>query len=175
MLRKILAAVLILIVVLVLAVVAAVLLIDPDDYRDELAARASAQLGREVKLEGPMELKFFPWLALDIRDVTIGNPPAFDQAPPLAGIERATAALRVLPLLRGDVEVGTVTIEGAGLHVVTARSGASNLEGLFAPSEPAAEPSGKPADLSNIRTGTVHFENVVFSMIDLAAGSRTEL
>ncbi|HSH27281.1 MAG TPA: AsmA family protein, partial [Wenzhouxiangella sp.] len=174
MLRKIVVFLLILIVVLVLAVAAAVLLIDPDDYRDELAARASAQLGREVTLEGPMELKLFPWLALDIRDVTIGNPPAFDQAPPLAGIERATASIRVLPLLQGNIEVGTVTIERAGLHVVTGRGGASNLDGLFAPSEEAAEP-GEPVDLSNIRTGTLRFENVVLSLIDLAAGSRTQL
>lgn len=174
MLRKIVLFVFILIVLLILAVVAAALLIDPDDYRDELAERASQQLGREVRLEGPMDLSFFPWLALDIRDVTVGNPPGFDQAPPLAGIERATASVRVLPLLRGNVEVGTVTIERAGLHVVTARGGASNLEGLFAPAEPTDE-SGEPTDLSAIQTGKVRFENVVLSLIDLAAGSRTEL
>jgi AsmA protein len=174
MLRKIILLVFILIALLIAAVVIAALVIDPDDYREELAQRASQQLGREVRLEGPMELTFFPWLALDIRDVTVGNPPGFDDAPPLAGIERATASIRVLPLLRGDIEIGAVTLERAGLHVVTARGGASNLEGLFEPAEPAAE-SGQPADLSQIRTGSVRFENVVLSLIDLAAGSRTEL
>ncbi|RFF30009.1 AsmA family protein [Wenzhouxiangella sediminis] len=174
MLRKIILLVFILIALLIAALVIAALVIDPDDYREELAERASQQLGREVKLEGPMELTFFPWLALDIRDVTVGNPPGFDQAPPLAGIERATASVRVLPLLRGDIEIGAVTIERAGLHVVTARGGASNLEGLFESSEPAAD-SGEPVDLSQLRTGTVRFENVVLSLIDLAAGSRTEL
>jgi len=174
MLRKIVLLIFILIALLVVVVVAAALLIDPDDYRDELATRASEQLGREVRLDGPMELTFFPWLALDIRDVTVGNPPGFDQAPPLAGIERATASVRVLPLLRGEIEVGTVTIERAGLHVVTGRDGASNLEGLFAASETTAEP-GEPADLSQISTGAVQFNNVVLSLIDLAAGTRTEL
>ncbi len=174
MLRKIILLVFILIALLIAAVVIAALVIDPDDYREELAQRASQQLGREVRLEGPMELTFFPWLALDIRDVTVGNPPGFDEAPPLAGIERATASIRVLPLLRGDIEIGAVTLERAGLHVVTARGGASNLEGLFEPAEPAAE-SGQPTDLSQIRTGSVRFDNVVLSLIDLAAGSRTEL
>ncbi|MDZ7789067.1 MAG: AsmA family protein [Xanthomonadales bacterium] len=174
MLRKIVLLVFILFALLVIAVVAAAFLIDPDDYRDELAARASQQLGREVRLEGPMELKFFPWLALDIRDVTVGNPEGFDQAPPLAGIERATASVRVLPLLRGEIEVGKVTIERAGLHVVTGRDGASNLDGLFAPADSAPD-SGEPTDLSQIRTGAVRFENVVLNLIDLAAGTRTEL
>jgi AsmA protein len=174
MLRKIVLLVFILIALLVAAVVIAALVIDPDDYRDELAERASQQLGREVKLEGPMELTFFPWLALDIRDVTVGNPPGFDQAPPLAGIERATASVRVLPLLRGEIEIGAVTLERAGLHVVTGRGGASNLEGLFESAQPAPD-SGEPADLSQIRTGSVRFENVVLSLIDLAAGTRTEL
>lgn len=173
MLRKIVLLVFILIALLVMAVVVAALLIDPDDYRDELAAEASEKLGREVRLEGPMELKFFPWLALDIRDVTVGNPPGFDQAPPLAGIERATAAVRVLPLLRGELEVGAVTIERAGLHVVTGRGGASNLEGLFAATETA--PEGDPADLSQLRTGAVRFDNVSLVLIDLAAATRTEL
>lgn len=174
MLRKIILLVFILIALLVLAVVIAALLIDPDDYRDELAARASQQLGREVRLEGPMDLRFFPWLALDIRDVTVGNPPGFEQAPPLAGIERATAAVRVLPLLRGELEVGAVTIERAGLHLVTAAGGASNLEGLFA--EPAAPTEGgRPIDLSGLQTGPVRFENVVLSIIDLSARSRTDL
>lgn len=174
MLRKIVLLAFILIGLLIAAVVIAALVIDPDDYRDELAERASRQLGREVKLEGPMELTFFPWLALDIRDVTVGNPPGFDQAPPLAGIERATASVRVLPLLRGEIEVGSVSLERAGLHVVTGRSGASNLEGLFSSAEPSPA-SGEPTDLSQIRTGSVSFENVVLSLIDLAEGSRTEL
>lgn len=174
MLRRIVVLVFILIALLIITVVAAAFLIDPDDYRDELAARASDQLGREVRLEGPMELRFFPWLALDIREVTVGNPPGFDEAPPLAGIERATAAVRVLPLLRGDIEVGAITIERAGLHVVTGRGGASNLEGLFAASDTPPE-GGEPADLSQLSTGAVRFDNVVLSVIDLAAGSRTEL
>ncbi|WP_376692914.1 AsmA family protein [Wenzhouxiangella sp. EGI_FJ10409] len=174
MLRKIVLLVFILIGLLVVAVVAAAFLIDPDDYRDELAERASAQLGREVKLEGPMELRYFPWLALDIRDVTVGNPPGFEQAPPLAGIERATASVRILPLLRGEIEVGAVTIERAGVHLVTGRGGASNLDGLFAPADSAPD-SGDPTDLSQIQTGAVRFDNVVLSLIDLAAGTRTEL
>jgi len=174
MLRKIVLSVFILIALLVLAVVAAALLIDPDDYREELAARASEQLGREVRLEGPMELKFFPWLALDIREVSVGNPDGFDQAPPLADIERATASVRVLPLLRGELEVGAVSIERAGLNVVTDHGGRRNVDGLFGPSETAPD-SGEPTDLSQIQTGTISFENVVLSLIDLGVGSRTEL
>ncbi|WP_376695553.1 AsmA family protein [Wenzhouxiangella sp. EGI_FJ10305] len=174
MLRKIILLVFILIALLVVAVVTAALLIDPDDYRDEIATRASEQLGREVRLEGPMELTFFPWLALDIRDVTVDNQSSFEQAPSLASIERATAAVRVLPLLRGEIEIGTVTLERADLNVVTGRDGSSNLDGLFAGSDTAPD-SDEPTDLSQIRTGGVQFRNVALNLIDLAADSRTEL
>ncbi|RFF27436.1 MULTISPECIES: AsmA family protein [unclassified Wenzhouxiangella] len=174
MLRKIILLVFILIALLIVAVVTAALLIDPDDYREQLAARASEQLGREVRLEGPMELTFFPWLALDIRDVTVDNQSEFEQAPSLASIERASASVRVLPLLRGEIEIGTVTIGQADLNVVTGRDGSSNLDGLFAGSETAPD-SNEPTDLSQIRTGGVQFRNVVLNLIDLAADSRTEL
>ena len=50
----------------------------------KLPERASETLGREVRLDGPMSLKLFPWLALEISDVHVGNPPGFGEAAPLA-------------------------------------------------------------------------------------------
>lgn len=174
MLRRIILVLSILIALLIAAAVIAVLVIDPNDYRDELAARASDQLGREVRLDGPIELAFFPWLALDIHDVSVGNPPGFEPAAPLAAIERARASVRVMPLLRGQIEVGTVTIERAALNLITAGDDSSNLDGLFSPADqPAAR--DEPADLSALRTGTLRFEDVTLNLVNLAADTRTEL
>src|SRR5690625_7150692 len=80
MLRKLLLSIVIAVVVLIIAAVVAVLVFDPNKYREEIAAHASDRLGREVRLEGPVELALFPWLAVDIHDVSIGNPDDFPQA-----------------------------------------------------------------------------------------------
>jgi AsmA protein len=174
MLRKIVLVLFILIGLLVLAIVSAALLVDPDDYREELAAKASEQLGREVRLEGPIDLKYFPWLALDIRDVSVGNPPGLEDAPDLAEIRRATASIRVWPLLRGELEVGAIGIEEAAINLVSSSGGRSNLEGLFEASQ-TDRAADKPTDLSGLQTGAVSFDNVVLSLIDLAEDSRTDI
>jgi AsmA protein len=174
MLRKIILLVFILIALLIVTLIGAALFIDPDDYREELAARASEQLGREVRLQGPIELTYFPWLALELHDVSVGNPRDFPEAPELASIQRASASVRLLPMLTGNLEVGTVGLEDARLNVVTSRGGASNLDGLFEGGEPSAS-SDQPTNLSGVSTGPVEFRNVVLSLIDQGAGTRTDV
>jgi AsmA protein len=173
MLRRVVLIVFILLAILVAAVVGAALLIDPDDYREELAARASEQLGREVRLDGPIDLKYFPWIALEVSDVRVGNPPGFETAPMLAEVTRATAAVRLLPLIGGRVEVGAVTLGDAEVNLVTANDGGSNLDGLFAASEQVQTEPGEPPDLSRVSTGEIRIDNVVLNLIDRAADSRT--
>jgi AsmA protein len=171
--RKLLLALVILIIVLVLGVFAAVVLIDPDDYRDQIAQRASETLGREVRLDGPMSLTFFPWLALEIQDVHVGNPLPLVDAPPLAQIGTATASVRVMPMLRGELETGALTLRDAQLTLVTGPGGQSNLDGLLAGADPA--PDAPPLDLTGVNLGSVTLEQVDLIQLDLVSGARTVL
>ncbi len=174
MLRKTILLVAIAIALLFAAIIGAALFIDPDNYRDELSSRASEQLGREVRLDGPIELKVFPSIALDIVDVRVGNPADFPDAPQLASIERASASVRLLPLLTGSLEIGAVRLEDARISLVTSAAGISNLEGLFEAGEETAQ-SEQPGDLSGLSTGEIEMRNVVLSLIDLGANTRTDV
>jgi AsmA protein len=168
--RKILIGLMVVIVVVIALALAAVVLIDPDDYRDDIAERASQQLGRQVTLSGPMELKLFPWLAIEISDVGVDNQTDFGQAPPLARVGTAIASVRVWPLLRGELELGAITLEDAELHLVTNRAGRSNLEGLLAsePDRPDAEP-----DLSGLSLGELRLRQVSLVTLDQRSGERS--
>jgi AsmA protein len=173
MLRRTLLVLLAVAVVVVLAAIAAVIFIDPDNYRDQIAERASGQLGRDVRLDGPMQLRLFPWLAFEIRDASVGNPPGFEPAPPLAEIGVARAAVRVWPLIRGELEIGAIDFEQATFTLVTDRQGRSNLEGLFADDPDPATP-GEP-DLSRLQTGAVGLRSVSVVLLDLADDTRREI
>lgn len=168
MLRKLLMVAGILVGLLVVAAVAALVLIDPDDYRDEIAQRASDQLGREVSLDGPMSLKVFPWLAIEISDVGVGNPPDFGQAPRLASVGSAIASVRVWPLIRGELEIGAITLEEAEFHLVTNRAGRSNLDGLLADPEPGVERAA--TDLGSLALGQLRLRNVRLVNLDQQTG-----
>jgi AsmA protein len=174
MLRRIVLLVSILVAVLIVAALAAVVLIDPDDYREQIAARASDQVGREVRLDGPIELRLFPWLAFEIRDASVGNPPDFDPAPALAEIGLARASIRLWPLIRGELEIGSVDFENATFTLVTGRDGRSNLDGLFA-ADPDPEAARAPADLSGLETGPVGLRGLTVVLLDLATDERQEI
>ncbi len=140
-------------------------LVDPNDYRDEIASRASDQLGREVSLQGPLSLKVFPRVAIEVSDVGVGNPPGFVQAPPLAQVGTATLSVGLWPLFRGELDIGAVTLGDAVFHLITDAAGRSNLDGLMtdSPEQPDAEP-----DLSGISLGEVRFDDVQIVSMDLA-------
>jgi AsmA protein len=161
--RKFLIVAAIVLAVLVLAVIALAVLVDPNDYRDDIAERASAQLGREVALGGAMSLRFIPRLAIEVNEVRVGNPDGFGGAPDLAQVGVATASVRLLPMLTGRLEIGAVTLEDAALSVVTSSSGRSNLEGLMAADseQPRAEP-----DLSGLTLAGLRLQNVELVTLD---------
>jgi len=170
--RKLLIVIGGLLAVVLVLMLAVVLLVDPDDYRDEIAARASNTLGREVQLEGPIGLRLFPWLALQIEEVQVGNPPDFDTAPVLARVGEAAVAVRLWPLLRGELEIGTVQLRDAHFAIVTDARGRSNLDGLLA-DEPARVDEPAPPDLSRLSLGQLQLSEVTLELLDLGSGERT--
>ena len=62
-------------------------------------------------IRGELELKVFPWIALDIHDVTLGNPPGYGSEPFLT-VQKASVGVKLIPLLSKRVEVSRVGIEG---------------------------------------------------------------
>ena len=170
MLRKLLMVLGVVVSLLVIAALAAMLLIDPDDYRDEIAQRSTDQLGREVSLDGPMSLKVFPWLAIEISDVGVGNPPDFGEAPSLARVGSAIASIRVWPLIRGELEIGAITLENAEFNLVTNRAGRSNLDGLLADPEPGVE-RAEP-DLGTLALGQIRLRDIRLVNLDQQTGQR---
>ncbi|MEL6868999.1 MAG: AsmA family protein [Pseudomonadota bacterium] len=136
------------VVVAVIALVAAVvLLFDPDDYRDELAAALTKATGRTVTVEGPLSLKLFPWLAIDTGSISVANAPAFGDEPMLS-LTRASAAVKIAPLLSRRIEVGNVTVSGLTANLAVRGDGVTSwddiVERLGADSQ-SAEDSGPEA------------------------------
>lgn len=173
MFRKLILGLIILIVLLVVLAIAALLIIDPDDYRDEIAERASNTLGREVRLDGPMSLRVFPWLALEIEQVQVGNPTGFEDVPPLARVGRAVASVRVMPLIRGRLETGAISLSDTELTLVRLPDGQSNLDGLLAERE--ADPEAGRPDLSEVQIGALSIEDLRLVQLDPVAGTRSSI
>lgn len=138
----------------VLAVLALPLLIDPNDYRDEIAARVAAATGHELTITGDLGLSLFPRLGLSVGEASIASPPGFGDEPILRAA-RIELSARLLPLLQRRLEVERVRIEGLRVHLIRDAQGRTNWQrlppealaaGVLAPAiaPPATEASAQP-------------------------------
>lgn len=159
---------------LVLAVLAVWLFVHPNDYKGRIAMAVKDSTGRELSLPGDLHLSVFPWLALELGPASIGNPAGFGTQP-FASVRHAAVRVRLLPLLRGQLEAGRIQIDGLDLRLVRNAQGKGNWEdfGQREATQPEAPP-GAPtlpriAGLE-VRDSRVSLDDLVADHVQLEVG-----
>jgi len=124
---------------LVIAAIFVFLFFDPNDYRDRIAEDVKRQTGRDLVIEGDLELSFFPWLAVTVGKTTLGNAKGFDDEPFLS-FQEARLSIEMIPLIVGDgVKVGAVVLDGFQLNLVDAGE-RNNWQDMVERTEREAQP-----------------------------------
>jgi len=146
--KKIIYILLGLAVAAVVAIAALVSLIDPNQFKPQLAEQVRKSTGRELVMAGEIDWRFWPSLGLSLEKVALRNPAGFAE-PDLVRFEQGEASVALLPLLSHRLEIGKVTLSGAHLFIQTRADGSSNLSGLLKDatvdtSEPVATTAFEP-------------------------------
>ena len=113
----------------VVAIAALVSLIDPNQFKPQLAEQVRKSTGRDLVMEGDIGWRFWPSLGLSLEKVQLRNPAGFAE-PDLLRFAQGDASVALLPLLSHKLEIGKVTLSGAHLFIQTRADGSSNLSGL---------------------------------------------
>ena len=92
------------VVAIVIALVAP-FLIDWSSYRGSVESRAADILGRQVRIEGDMELRLLPQPVLRARNVVAG-----DGETPDITIEQLDMTMSLTPLLSGEISVSVTSL-----------------------------------------------------------------
>ncbi|MFJ2339606.1 AsmA family protein [Pseudomonas protegens] len=114
-------------------------LFDPNDYKDEIRQIARDKAHIELTLNGDIGWSLFPWLGLELHDAgvaTLANP-----TQPFADLQMLGLSVRVLPLLRREVQMSDVRVEGLNLRLTRNKDGHGNWQdiGKAAPTDKQAE------------------------------------
>ncbi|MBV9344076.1 MAG: AsmA family protein [Gammaproteobacteria bacterium] len=168
---SVVAGILILFVLLLLAVR---LFVNPNDYKARIVREVKSSTGRELALPGDIHLAVFPWIALELGPASLGNPAGFPDEP-FAQVHRAKLRVRLLPLLRGQLEVGRVEIEGLDLRLRKNARGAGNWQFGGGGSE-APGPAGHGAAFSSlggvsIKDSRLSFQALSAEQVNLVVGA----
>ncbi|MFJ3448910.1 AsmA family protein [Pseudomonas sichuanensis] len=125
-------------------------LFDPNDYKDEIRQLARDKAHVELTLNGDIGWSLFPWLGLELHEAsiaTLNNPKV-----PFADLQMLGLSVRVLPLLRREVQMSDVRVEGLNLTLTRDANGHGNWEDIGKPlpdpavaNAPATAPGEAPA------------------------------
>lgn len=167
-----------LVLLLVAAVVAVVVLVDPNDYKDEIAQVVEQQTGRQLAVNGDIDLTFFPWLGLQLGEAQLSDAPGFGDQP-FVQLEGARLAVAVWPLLKERrLVLDKIVIDGLNVRLIRNAQGRGNWEDLaerFAredqpPAEPQPQHDSPPLAIES--KGGLELKNAVVLWDDQQAGSR---
>ena len=166
-----------LVAVVLLALLAVWLLVNPNDYKPQIAAAVKRATGRELVLEGKLALSVFPWIALELGPASLGNPSGFP-AQPFVSFKHASVRVKLLPLLAKRLEIGKVELDGLDLKLLKNASGKGNWEGFgrsegAAPAPAPGTSGGRIPEVAGfkITNARVSYEDLVLENLALETGS----
>ena len=117
-------------------------LFDPNDYKDEIRQLARDKAHLELTLNGDIGWSLFPWLGLELHDASVATLTA--PTKPFADLQMLGLSVRVLPLLRREVQMSDVRVEGLNLTLNRDENGHGNWEDIGRPAQPATPPPAEP-------------------------------
>ena len=166
-----------LVAVVVLAALILPQVINTEKIRDEIAAQVKAKTGRDLVISGDIGWSVFPWLGVEIGETQLSNAEGFGDAP-FARIGAVQARVKLLPLLRKEVEMSTLVLDGLQLNLAKDKNGRTNWADLL-PDEtkaPAKTEQGEGAlPLAALAIGGVEIRDAQLSWDDRAAGSQQRI
>ena len=169
--------VLVLFFTLVTLATVAIVTLDPNDHKEWIAEQFRQRTGRNLYLEGNIDLTLYPWFGLEMRQISIGNRTGFDETP-MFRAEVVHFRVKLLPMLRQHYEIDTVELSGVELNLTINEDGVANWADLVSSSDqdPAAINDGSSTlQMSNFVLGGVDVENASLRFENRTNGARYEI
>ena len=160
-----------------LAGVVVSLFFDPNDYRSEIGDLVQESTGRTLEIDGDLKLSIFPWLAVEVGPARLSESPDFGDQP-FVEIQAARAGIRLFPLLRKQVQISELRLDGLRLRLLIDKNGKANWEDLAGESTAtqAADQTDSQSEsrqqlLDELAIGSIVINDAALVWQDLKAGS----
>jgi AsmA protein len=118
-------------VIALVAISIALLLIfvDPNNYKSEIETQVKNNLNRDLHINGDIGWTFYPQLGFSSGEIQLDNLTGFSR-PHLLKINQASLGINILPLLKGEVSIGKLTLDGFEITLLTDKQGVSSLDNM---------------------------------------------
>ncbi len=125
-----------LVVLIILAAVLIPILVDPNDYKEEIAQQVYLKTGRTLSIEGDIDIDIaisLPFsVALELGKVHLSNAEGFADTP-FAKMKGASFYVSIMPLLNENrLDIGEIKLSNLELNLVKNKQGITNWSDLSA-------------------------------------------
>ena len=121
-------------VVLAVAIISATF--NPNDYKPLIVKIVKEKKQRTLTIEGDIKLAFWPKLGADLGKITLSEHNGDKE---FAGMQSAKVFVSVLPLLKKQLVVDTVKIDGVHANITRFKDGTTNFDDLLSKDEESQE------------------------------------
>lgn len=162
-----------LVALLVVAGVVFTATFDVNRYKPQIAGAVQERTGRTLHFDGDLALGLVPRIAVKLPATTLSEP---KRDAVFARLQSAEASVALMPLLRRELVVDAVRIDGLQATIVRRKDGSTNIDDLLKPAPGAPAGKGGPAPSSPAATiGAVRLEDANLTFNDQAAGRTVQL
>jgi AsmA protein len=147
------------------AALAAPYAVDTAPARQAVSTWMSGLLGRQVQIQGTMRFTLLPIFGFVIEDFSLAGPDGAVRQP-LARIQQASMTVAPWPLIRREVVVETIHLQGPQIRLIRNADGSANWQGLSMLSRDETTRAEKSAALMQfeqvtVSDGTLHLQDAV--------------
>ncbi|PYP82601.1 MAG: hypothetical protein DMG65_25885 [Candidatus Angelobacter sp. Gp1-AA117] len=148
--RKLGIAILVIVVLLIAAAFIIPHIVNINDYHAQIQSQLEKKLGRQVSL-GPMSLSLFP-PSFQVSNAVIGEDKNFNSSRPFATADKLSVSVKLMPLLRKDVDVKSLQLERPHIELIRNARGEWNFATLGQESKPMPAQKTAPENASPQKT-----------------------
>ena len=114
--------------------------VDVNYFKPQIAGFVADRYKRTLTFEGDLKLTLFPSVGVSLPVVRLSEPNQPEQN--AASLNAARVSVALLPLLKGDVQADSITVDGLQAKVVRNADGTLSIDDLLGPVRP--KPHRKP-------------------------------
>lgn len=170
------------IVLIIAAVIILPLVINPNDFKPEIQTAVNDATGRNLVIEGDLELSVFPWIGVSTGKLILSNAQGFSKQN-FAEIEESNIKVKLLPLLSKQLEVNRIVLKGLVLNLAKNKQGISNWDDLSKKDSSTSTPPTSAntneeqivSPLAALAIGGISIEQAKISWDDQQQGKYTEI
>lgn len=129
---------------------------NPNDYKDDIIKLVKDKKERTLHIDGDIALSFWPKIGANLGKLSISEHKSDAE---FASVNSVKVALAVLPLLKKQLVVDTVYVDGAKANIIKYKDGTTNFDDLLSKDETESETIQFNVDGVNITNSQVTYSD----------------